>query len=183
MFDLERLIADCEAAVAVSDTHAEVREILARAVRDPAAVLARLGEPKRAGVEVLHHASRLTIVNLVWGPHMSFMPHNHHMWAVIGLYTGREDNIFWRRVPGPGARVEAAGARSIGVGETCPLGADIIHSVLNPLPRLTAAIHIYGGDFLRQERSEWEPETLSERAYDAERARALFEESNRALAA
>jgi len=23
------------------------------------------------------------------------------MWAVIGVYTGREDNIFWRRVPGP----------------------------------------------------------------------------------
>ena len=32
------------------------------------------------------------------------MPHNHQMWAVIGIYigiyTGREDNIFWRRVPG-----------------------------------------------------------------------------------
>ena len=22
------------------------------------------------------------------------------MWAVIDIYTGREDNIFWRRVPG-----------------------------------------------------------------------------------
>ena len=28
------------------------------------------------------------------------MPHNHEMWAVIGVYTGREDNIFWRRIPG-----------------------------------------------------------------------------------
>ena len=27
---------------------------------------------------------------------MTIMPHNHQMWAVIGVYTGREDNIFWR---------------------------------------------------------------------------------------
>jgi len=27
---------------------------------------------------------------------MTIMPHNHRMWAVIGIYTGREDNIFWR---------------------------------------------------------------------------------------
>ena len=26
-------------------------------------------------------------------------------------------------------------------------GADIIHSVTNPIPRLTGAIHVYGGDF------------------------------------
>ncbi|MBW4092166.1 MAG: hypothetical protein HIU82_13810 [Proteobacteria bacterium] len=185
MFDLERFIADCEAAVADRDDHTAAREVLARAVADPGAVLATLGEPKRAGIEVLHRGPRVTILNLVWGPRMSFMPHNHHMWALIGLYTGREDNIFWRRLPEPGDRpqrgdrVEAAGARSIGPGEVCPLGADIIHSVLNPLPRLTAAIHVYGGDFLKQERSEWDPENLVERAYDAERARALFEASNR----
>jgi len=27
---------------------------------------------------------------------MTIMPDNHRMWAVIGIYTGREDNIFWR---------------------------------------------------------------------------------------
>jgi predicted metal-dependent enzyme (double-stranded beta helix superfamily) len=31
---------------------------------------------------------------------MTIMPHDHRMWAVIGVYTGREDNIFWRRVAG-----------------------------------------------------------------------------------
>ena len=101
MFDLDRFIVDCEAAVVGRDDHTEAREVLARAVRDPAAVLATLGEPKRAGIEVLHRGFRVTILNLVWGPQMSFMPHNHHMWAVIGLYTGREDNIFWRRLPEP----------------------------------------------------------------------------------
>ena len=46
---------------------------------------------------------------------MTVRPHNHRMWAVIGLYTGREDNVFWRRVPGdPRGIVEAAGARVTG---------------------------------------------------------------------
>ena len=51
---------------------------------------------------------------------MTIMPHNHLMWAVIGVYSGREDNIFWRRVPGR-RQVEAAGARRCATG--CrPLG-------------------------------------------------------------
>jgi len=54
----------------------------------------------RSEVQKLCHSSDLTILNVIWAPHMTIMPHNHQMWAVIGIYTGREDNIFWRRVPG-----------------------------------------------------------------------------------
>jgi predicted metal-dependent enzyme (double-stranded beta helix superfamily) len=115
---------------------------------------------------------------------MTIMPHDHRMWAVIGIYTGREDNIYWRRLPEDADRaIEAAGARSLCRGDCTPLGSDIIHSVTNPIPRLTGAIHVYGGDFLTQARSEWDPETLQERPYDVARARALFEASNRALLA
>jgi len=46
---------------------------------------------------------------------------------------------------------------------------------------LTGAIHVYGGDFLTQERSEWDPGALHERPYDVAKARQLFEDSNRAL--
>ena len=28
---------------------------------------------------------------------MTLFPHDHAMWAVIGIYGGREDNIFWKR--------------------------------------------------------------------------------------
>ena len=67
--------------------------------------------------------------------------------------------------------------------DTEPLGRDIIHTVTNPLPRLTGAIHVYGGDFYGVTRSEWDPETLTERRYDMEKNVRLFEEANRALAA
>jgi predicted metal-dependent enzyme (double-stranded beta helix superfamily) len=183
MFDLGQFIADCRDAVAGDSSHKAVREVVARAVSDPAAVLAGLGEPTRAAVDGLYRSDTLTILNVVWGPQMTVMPHNHLMWAVIGVYTGREDNIFWRRLPEFEQRgIEAAGAKSLGERSTEPLGHDIIHSVTNPLPRLTGAIHVYGGDFYAMTRSEWDPETLTERPYDREKNMRLFEAANARLA-
>jgi predicted metal-dependent enzyme (double-stranded beta helix superfamily) len=178
MFDLKRFIAECETAVRDNDSHMAVKEILARAVSDPTAVLKALGEPSGGGIQPLYHSSALTMLNVVWPPKMTIMPHNHKMWAVIGVYTGREDNIFWRRLEeGEGRRIEAAGAKALSEKDAAPLGRDIIHSVTNPIPRLTGAIHVYGGDFFGAERSEWDPETLREQPYDVERARRLFAES------
>jgi hypothetical protein len=100
MLDLDCFIAECRAAVSLDPTHKSVREIVARAVSEPAAVIA-------------------------------------------------EDNIFWRRLPGQdGARIEAAGAKSLGERDVEALGRDIIHTVINPLPRLTGAIHVYAGILL-----------------------------------
>jgi len=111
---------------------------------------------------------------------MTIAPHNHHMWAVIGIYTGREDNIFWRRLPD--GRVEAAGAQSLSERDAVPLGRDIIHSVTNPVARLSGAIHVYGGDFFATPRSEWDPETLTEHPFDSARTLQYFDEANRSLA-
>jgi predicted metal-dependent enzyme (double-stranded beta helix superfamily) len=183
MFDPDRFIEDCRAAVAADPSHKAAREVLARANADPAAILAALGEPTRAGVVPIYKSPSLTILNVVWGKRMTIMPHNHTMWAVIGVYTGREDNIFWRRVPGaPDGLIEAAGATSLGERSTEPLGPDVIHSVTNPLGRLTAAIHVYGGDFYGAvpKRSDWDPETLCEVGYDVALHRRMFEEANAA---
>jgi predicted metal-dependent enzyme (double-stranded beta helix superfamily) len=178
MFDLDQFTADCRAALAADRSHKLVREVVARAVSDPASVLRRLGEPKRAVLDRLYHAPDLTILNVVWAPMMTVMPHNHRMWAVIGIYTGREDNIFWRRTPDSPDKVEAAGAKALCERDVIPLGSDIIHSVTNPIRRLSGAIHVYGGDFFAAERSEWDAETLIEGPYDGEKAARRFEQAN-----
>jgi len=179
MFDLDTFIGDCRAALAGDPSHRSVREVVARAVSDTSAVLKGLGEPKRATVQKLYHSNNLTILNVIWAPRMTVMPHNHQMWAVIGIYTGREDNIFWRRLPAAeGGKLEAAGAKALCEKDAEPLGNNIIHSVTNPIGRLTGAIHVYGGDFFGAERSEWDPETLKEGRYDVEKNMRLFEEAN-----
>jgi predicted metal-dependent enzyme (double-stranded beta helix superfamily) len=106
---------------------------------------------------------------------MLLLPHDHNMWATIGIYTGREDNIIWRR---RGREVRAVGAASICEREVFPLPEDAVHSVTNPIGRPTGAIHIYGGDFFVTDgRSEWDPETLCQRPFDLEAARARFREA------
>ena len=184
MFDIEAFVADCRRARREDDSHKAVREVVARAVSEPAAVIKALGEPNEAGFTTLYHAPDLTILNFVWAPLMTLMPHNHTMWAVIGLYTGREDNIFWRRVVDEsGARIEAAGADCLMPGTAVPLGRDIVHSVTNPVEKLTLALHVYGGDFFAPGRSEWDPETLEEQDFDFEKSRRIFREANARFAA
>ena len=179
MFDTDQFIADCQDALTEDASHKAVREVVARAVSEPDQVLRGLGAPDKGGLNVVYQSDSLTILNLVWAPMMTLMPHNHNMWAVIGLYSGREDNIFWRRVKDdPKGRIEAAGARALGVGEAEALGRDVVHSVTNPIPRFTGGLHVYGGDFFADGRSEWDAESLTEQPYNVENARKLFEQAN-----
>jgi len=179
VFDLDQLVSDCRAALRQAPALQSVREVVARAVSEPTAVLRSLGEPTRGGISVLHQSSELTVLNVIWAPWMTLLPHNHLMWAVIGIYTGREDNMFWRRIRGDaGGKVEAVGARALSVRDAEPLGRDVIHSVTNPIPRLTGALHVYGGDFFAVPRSEWDAETLLEQPTDGARMARRLEEAN-----
>jgi predicted metal-dependent enzyme (double-stranded beta helix superfamily) len=173
VFELERFVENCGSAVAEADGPRVVRELVAEVVSEPAAIASVLGEPGQAGIRTLHRASDLTILDFTWAPWMSFKPHDHHMWAVIGIFVGREDNLFWRRTE---RSIEAVGARTLGVGDVAPLGRDVIHSVVNPIGKYTRAIHVYGGDFFAppRARSEWDPETLVERPWDMDDTRRLF---------
>ncbi len=178
--EIEQFISDCQAAVQDTAPTKAVRETVARAVADVPALEKALGTPERGGVQRIYVSDELTIINVIWAPFMTIRPHDHNMWAVIGVYGGREDNIFWRRLKDDAdGRIEAAGAKSLGAGEVRPLGDDIIHSVTNPTTRLTGAIHVYGGNFFEMHRSEWEPEGLTEQDYDIERNMQLFEDANR----
>jgi predicted metal-dependent enzyme (double-stranded beta helix superfamily) len=173
-FDLGRFVDDCVAAVADDRSHRGIHSVMTRAFADPVGVLGAVGAPVVAGLFVPHRADNLTILNIVWAPGMRIPPHNHTTWAMIGIYQGREDNIFWRRRRDDRARIEAKGAAALATGDVMPMGRDIIHSVLNPLDRLTGAIHVYGADFYSLDRSEWDVETLTERPFDTVANRARF---------
>lgn len=146
-FDLDRFVCDVRAANKDTDSQRAIEDVLGRALSDPKNVLDALGEPESVGLSPIYRGRDITILNIVWPPWMMLPAHNHLMWATIGIYTGREDNIIWTR--GAEGKVEATGAASLSEGEVFSLPHDAIHSVTNPIPRLTAAIHIYGGDFLQ----------------------------------
>jgi len=171
MFDKDQFIADCRAALEGDRASRNVREVMARVVSDPGAVTKGLGELKPGGIEPIHRSPELTIINVFWPPNMVIMPHNHSMWAVIGVYGGREDNMLWRRLPDDSdGKIEAAGAIALSTKDAQVFGPDVIHSVVNPIQRVTGAIHVYGGDFFAAKRSEWDPESLHEKPFDMQKA-------------
>ena len=178
MFEKERFIENCRAALKERKTQAAICELVARAVSEPAYIVRALGEPQRAGIETIYKADDLTILNLCWGPRMEFKPHDHRMWAVIGIYGGREQNVFYRRSE---HGLKRHGTKELHTKDTVPLGVAVIHSVTNPLDQITGAIHVYGGDFFATPRSEWNPKTFEENPYDVGHTIRAFEEANERL--
>ncbi len=175
MFDVDEFVADCKEALSEKESRLAIKEVLERAVRNPEQVAKAL-PVTHAEITPLYAAPDLCILKVVWGPDMRIPPHNHLMWAAIGLYGGQEDNRLYRRKAN--SLIESGG-RELRTKEVVLFGDDTIHSVHNPLSVLTGAIHIYGGDLTtKQGRSEWDEETLTEAPNDFDRTRRLFEEAN-----
>ena len=63
------------------------------------------------------------------------------------------------------------------------LNAQTVHAVTNPLGQFTGAIQIYGGDFFRVPRSEFDAKTLEERPFNVEKAKQVFLDANKRLKA
>jgi predicted metal-dependent enzyme (double-stranded beta helix superfamily) len=134
--------------------------IVAEAVSQPTGAFEIARRTQVVGYQSLYCAETLRILNVLWGPVMSLYPHDHRMWAVIGIYSGREDDTFYRRSE---SGLIVRGGKTLGLKETIPLGEAVIHLVTNPLDQITAAIHVYGGEFFAVPRSEWDPLTFEGR--------------------
>jgi predicted metal-dependent enzyme (double-stranded beta helix superfamily) len=166
MFDLEAFIERCRRLV--GDQHAPRRalELMREAMADTAAV-AKAVTPLEAKVgvldEPLFRSNELTVLNVTLRPGVLSIPHDHRMWAVIGIYEGEEENTFYRRSAGG---LEESNRRTVRKGEAMLLGEDVVHAIENPLSTPTLGLHVYGGDLIGAQRSMWDPKTGREHPYD-----------------
>lgn len=152
MFELPRFIADLRRAATEPDPAAAIRRMMAAALAEPAAVAA--GLPDGPEDEVLLHADdAVTLYDVRLAPGMLYPAHEHGMAAVIGLYRGREVNVFYRETAA--GTVDEAARREVGAGEVLPLGRDVIHAVANPDATRSGALHAYLGDLTRVDRRLW----------------------------
>lgn len=175
MFDVDEFVTDCRAALAERHPALAAKEVLERALARPSEVDAALGAPERGGIITLHSSKELTVLQVVWPPRVALYPHEHRMWATNGIYGGREDNTFYRRIP---HGIVASGGKELDIGQSVVLGSDAIHSVANPRASYTAAIHVYGGDYFATPRSQWDPETLAEQPFDVEHLKRVLADAD-----
>ncbi|HVA79653.1 MAG TPA: cysteine dioxygenase family protein [Candidatus Binataceae bacterium] len=167
MFNLDQFVESCQGKPVSA-----VKELLAKALRDPASVKQALDTVAQGkdlakatvGDMIYFRSPTLTILKAAVPPKYKTPPHNHTMWAVIGVCDGQENNTFYRR---SGNTLEKAGGKELKTGDTVVLGEDAVHAIENPSDRPLLAIHVYGGDFLdTSKRSVWNPFTFEEHPYD-----------------
>jgi predicted metal-dependent enzyme (double-stranded beta helix superfamily) len=174
----EQLVASCVEALGETDLGTAIREVLLQFLTDKR-FRELQSDDLTAGLHVLYRSSDLTVLDVVWPPLMTLYPHDHRMWAAIGIYGGREENEFFRRNR---QSIVPSGGRSLTDGTTLMLGADVIHSVRNPARfSYTGAIHVYGGDFVGTPRSQWDSHTLIEEPYNLDAVRREFERAERSF--
>lgn len=162
MFDPEEFVARCREALADPDPAAAARDVVARAVSRPAALPEALRDTS-GGPRVWFQSPQLTVQCITWPNGLVTPPHEHRMWAVVGVLEGQEDNELWRRTPGG---LERAGGRAVVAGEVIVLGADAVHAVSNPCRFPTVGLHVYGGDITTAQRSEWDFDGRNEHPFD-----------------
>jgi predicted metal-dependent enzyme (double-stranded beta helix superfamily) len=172
---VEDIVARCQAALDEHTPVLAVRDVIDELVSDRAGLEQALGPVDSGGITALHNAPDLTVLHVAWTPGMNLNPHEHRMWAIIGMYGGQEDNSFYRRAPDG---LEMAGGKELPAGEVLVLGDEVIHSVANSRREFAVALHVYGGDFFGVERSEWDFESFEERPRDLARTRQLFDDAN-----
>src|SRR5580692_8457448 len=138
---VEDIVARCQEALTEHTPFLAVRDVLAELVSDGSGLEQALGPVSRGGITTLHNSADLTVLHVAWTPGMTLYPHEHRMWAVIGMYGGQEDNAFFRRARGG---LEPTGGRELQAGEVLVLGDDAIHSVANSRKDFALALHVYG---------------------------------------
>jgi predicted metal-dependent enzyme (double-stranded beta helix superfamily) len=167
-FDKDEFVAECLGAIRTSDRpQAAVRDIVGRAISNPAHLEAAVRPHSESPMMTIWHRSdEFTALHIVWPPEVDLFAHDHNMWAVIGIYGGREDNSFYRlRQDG---RIEPNTGRTLHPGDVISLGSDVVHSVANPTRQWTAALHVYGGEFFTTPRTMWGKDTLEPVPLDVE---------------
>jgi predicted metal-dependent enzyme (double-stranded beta helix superfamily) len=164
------LIDQCKEALESPDPQGSVETVLRKAVEDPALAEAVSTRTEFAKLDdlAIHRDDRLTLLAGAMPPGFRAAPHNHNLWSVVGVCSGREDNQYFER-DGDGLR--QCGEASVTGPGVLPNAADVIHAIRNPLDTPLVVVHAYGGDLFSTPRSNWDPETHKEIPFDWSRVR------------
>jgi predicted metal-dependent enzyme (double-stranded beta helix superfamily) len=151
--DVRELIDACRDAAEGDEPTREVSELVAAFLHQPS--LPRLlGDADRSTYEALYRGPDILVLHGVVPPTPApVAPHDHRMWAVIGVYQGLEHNDLFVR--GEGGGLETVDRFTIGAGQVRTLDSSTIHSVQARGDHYLGAIHVYGGDLFGAPRSRW----------------------------
>ena len=168
LVDVPKFVSACRASLG---SHDALAACVAAQLRHRREWLATFAAGPGLRVTGLSSDAELTVVHLATPVGFAFPPHDHRMVSAVGVLSGIEENIYYAR---SGDGLVELGRRTVRAGEVASHADDVIHSIANgSADEPLVAIHVYGGDFMNRERSEWRGDPPREQPYDLARLRAL----------
>jgi predicted metal-dependent enzyme (double-stranded beta helix superfamily) len=160
MASVAELVARCLAAARTDHPIDAVRDVLQDVVARPAlwqAMFEReVHQTDHRGISELHEDARLTITHVALDPDFVSGVHDHGIPALIAVYSGQEDNTFYRLADG----VPVADRHTAVVApDILFMATEDIHHIENRLAEPLRAVHIYFGSLPNAVRSAWNMET------------------------
>ena len=151
--DITELIDGCREAAEGDTPTRDVAELVAAFVHQPH-LPRHLRAGDRSTYEALYRGEDILVLHGVVPPTPEpVAPHDHRMWAVIGVYQGLEHNELFVRAEGGG--LDSVDRFTVGAGDVRTLDPSTIHSVQARGDRYLGAIHVYGGDLFGTPCSTW----------------------------
>lgn len=120
------------------------------------ALEAAIPEGASIGELIVYRSPELTMLYGRIPPHFQSGIHDHTVFACIAQLTGEERSVVYEPTA-DGSGLEIARTEVGRPGDVTRLAPDAIHHIENPCDEVSAALHVYGGDFsaLEPERSLW----------------------------
>jgi len=148
-----RLIDECLSALRDGAPVATFHAIVADAVAAPEEIAGLVSLPLTPDEDlVLYRSDMLTITQSVFPAGFQSGLHDHGIPAVIGVWSGYEDNFLFRR---SGTQLVDRCVVRVHAGQVLTLDSEDVHDVHGPPDRFTGAIHVYLGDLFGARRHEW----------------------------
>ena len=97
MFEADVFVHEVQLAADAADPVAAVEKVVAAAITDGVSIDAALGTTLTGDNDTLFVSEALTVQRIQWVPGLPSIPHEHRMWAVVGVYKGEELNRIYQR--------------------------------------------------------------------------------------
>ena len=174
----ETMVARCVAAVSDGAPIEVLRTIVADAVATPERMAALVRVPLDPEQDdLLYRSDRLLVTQAVFPANYRTGIHSHGMPALIGVWSGYEDNHIFRRSENG---LVADGKIRVAAGDVLVLDADTAHDVQAPSDSWSGAIHVYVGDLLGVERHAWDEPSSPPHPLDNDAQEAQWREAAQA---
>lgn len=170
---LSEFVETCRSLLDAPDAAERVAAALLPLLADAEALSVEVEalRPPGGGPAIVHRSDDLTVLGLAVPAGFVSPVHDHTIWAVVGIYTGDEDNVFYRRGDdGAGTvGIVETGRAVLRCGEVLALPPDAVHRIANSGTDTMRAVHVYGGDLFATHRSQWDDDTGEQRPFGSTR--------------